>query len=57
MRHNNIQDLNAGLQREVCRDVVTEPALIPLANEETFDTDADRAAPDVSSRGLWSTFE
>ena len=57
MRHNNIRDLNAELQREVCRDVVTEPALIPLDNEEIVGTNADRAAPDVSSRGLWSTFE
>ena len=54
MRHNNIRDQ---LQREVCRDVVTEPALIPLDNEEIVGTNADRAAPDVSSRGLWSTFE
>ena len=52
MRHNNIRDLNAELQREVCRDVVTEPALIPLDNEEIVGTNADRAAPDVSSRGL-----
>jgi hypothetical protein len=57
MRHNNNRDLNAELQREVCRDVVTEPALIPLDNEEIIGTDADRAAPDVFSRGLWSTFE
>ncbi len=57
MRHNNIRDLNAELQREVCRDVVIEPALIPLDNEQITGTDADQAAPDVSSRGLWSTFE
>ena len=57
MRHNHIRDLNAELQREVCRDVVIEPALIPLDNEQIIGTDADRAAPDVSSRGLWSTLE
>jgi hypothetical protein len=57
MRHNNIRDLNAELKREICRDVVTEPALIPLDNEEIFGTDADRAATVVSSGGLWITFE
>ena len=49
--------LNAEFQREVCRDVVLEPALIPLDDEEISGTQADRAAPDISSRGLWSTFE
>ena len=56
MRHNNLRDLNADLQREVCRDVV-EPQLLPVNNEEIDGTSADRAAPDISSRGLWSTFE
>ena len=57
MRHNNIRDLNAEMQREVCRDVVVEPKLIPLDNEEIPGVQGERAAPDVSSRGLWSTFE
>ena len=57
MRHNNIRDLNAEFQREVCRDVATEPSLIPLDNEEIIGTEADGAAPDISSRGIWSTFE
>ena len=57
MRHNNLRDMNADFQREVCRDVVTEPRLIPIDDEEVAGTQADRAAPDISSRGLWSTFE
>ena len=57
MRHNNIRDMNADFQREVCRDVVNEPALIPLDNEQITGTKADGAAPDISSRGIWSTFE
>ena len=57
MRHNALRDLNAELQGEVCRDVITEPRLLPLNNEEVNGTVADRAAPDISSRGLWSTFE
>ena len=57
MRHNNLRDLNADLQKEVCRDIVVEPQLLPINNEEVDGTLADRAAPDISSRGLWSTFE
>ncbi len=57
MRHNNLRDLNCELQREVCRDVVVEPQLLPLDTSETDGVQGDRAAPDISSRGLWSTFE
>ena len=57
MRHNALRDLNADLQTEVCRDVKTEPRLLPLNNEEIDGTSADRAAPDISSRGLWSPFQ
>ena len=57
MRHNALRELNADLQREVCRDVVVEPQMIPLNEEEIEGAKGDRAAPDVSSRGLWSTFE
>ena len=57
MRHNALRDLNAELQSEVCKDVQTEPRLLPLNNEEVEGTSADRAAPDISSRGLWSTFQ
>lgn len=57
MRHNALRDLNAELQKEVCKDVVIEPSLLPLDTEEVTGTSATRAAPDVSSRGLWSTFE
>ncbi len=57
MRHNALRDLNAELQSEVCKDVVTEPRLLPINDEEVNGTAADRAAPDISSRGMWSTFE
>ena len=57
MRHNHRRDLNSELQREVCRDVVVEPKLLPLDNEEIHGVQGDRAGPDISSRGLWSTFE
>ena len=54
MRLNALRDLNAELQSEVCRDVITEPQLLPLDDEEVEGTLANRAAPDISSRGLWS---
>ena len=57
MRHNNLRDLNSELMKEVCRDVVTEPQMITLDDEDIQGTKADKAAPDISSRGLWSTFE
>ena len=57
MRHNNLRDLNAEFQKEICRDVVVEPQLLPLGNEEVQGVQGERAAPDISSRGLWSTFE
>ena len=57
MRHNALRDLNAEMQQEVCKDVVIEPRLLPLDNESVDGTSADRAAPDISSRGMWSTFE
>ena len=57
MRQNALRDLNAELQGEVCRDVVTEPRILPINNEEVEGTAAGRAAPDISTCGLWSTFE
>ena len=57
MRHNNVRDLNCEFQREVCRDVVVEPQLLPLDNEEVQGAQGDQVALDISSRGLWSAFE
>ena len=51
MRHNNLRDLNAEMQREVCRDVVVEPLLLPFDSEDVQGTRGDRSAPDISSRG------
>ena len=57
MRHNALRDLNAELQTEVCKDVTIEPTLLPTDNKEITGTTANGAAPDISSRGLWSTFQ
>ena len=37
--------------------MVTDPRLLPLDGETVEGTAAYRAAPDISSRGVWSTFE
>ena len=56
LRHNEICDLTAGLLREVCHDVQTEPYLQPLSGEtlagRTANT-APEARLDVSAAGLW----
>ena len=61
-RHNDLVYINEDLQREAgCWDITHEPKLIPLQNEEMVDhvtgTHADRAGPDISSRGLFSSHE
>ena len=57
MRHNALRDLNAEMQREVCRDVVVEPPLLPIDGETVIGTSAAKACPDISSCGIRSTFE
>jgi len=36
MRHNSVRDSEAKIMREVCRDVQTEPTLLPI-NENDFE--------------------
>ena len=57
MRHNAIRDLEAELLREVCKDVKTEPELLPLGNLELHGNNAERARLDVSAVGIWSQME
>ena len=57
MRHNALRDLNAEMQREVCRDVVVEPHLLPVRGEEIDGETGDQSRLDISSRGIWSSFE
>ena len=35
MRHNSVRDSEAQIMREVCRDVQTEPTLLPI-NENDY---------------------
>jgi len=56
LRHNELRDLTAGLLREVCYDVSTEPPLQPLTGEafaaRSVNRD-DHARLDISACGFW----
>jgi len=59
MRHNSVKDSEAQIMREVCRDVQTEPMLLPINKnycERKINT-ADNARLDISARGLWNSCE
>ena len=59
MRHNVVRDLEARLLKDVCRDVQTEPPLIPLSGQQ-FSKSAnhqDGARLDVSARDFWTPME
>jgi len=59
MRHNSVRDSEARTTREVCRDVQTEPMLLPI-NENDYErkvNTADNARLDISARGLWNSCE
>ena len=58
MRHNPVRDSEAQM-REVCRDVQTEPTLLPI-NENDYQrkvNTADNARLDISARRLWNSCE
>ena len=56
MRHNSVRDTTHELLQEVCKDVRTEPALLPVTGEELphGSNTADGARADVSALGFWS---
>lgn len=51
MRHDNIRDTEAKILSEVCRDVTTEPHLIPSTEL------GNQARLDISARGVWSALD
>ena len=58
MRHNRIRDLEASLLKPICKDVRTEPELMPIGNTGVNSRNvADRARSDVSAVGIWSPME
>lgn len=59
MRHNALRDCEANFLRQVCRDVKTEPELIPVKSDYLLPRTNSQpgARLDISARGVWSTFE
>ena len=59
-RHNRIRDTVAKILKEVCIDVKTEPALIPVEadfNRQEIGNKTEGARLDVSCLGIWSPLE
>ena len=56
IRHNDLRDLTASLLTDVCKDVDTEPQLLPIMgetlNNRTANT-SDEARVDIKLRGFW----
>ena len=55
LRHNELRDMTAGLLREVCKDVCTEPTLQPVGGEvlpRSANTSRE-ARLDIRARGFW----
>ena len=59
MRHDAIRDTEADLLKEICRDVRTEPTLIPTKGDHlrTSTEKGYQARLDIVATGLWSNFE
>ena len=54
-RHNELRNLTAEILGKVCKNVVIQPLLIPLTEEEVLKSSntSNQARADVSARGLW----
>ena len=56
IRHNNVRDLTSNMLSEVCKDVTSEPLLLPLTGEE-FERKSTKTANesrlDIKARGFW----
>ena len=53
MRHDNLRDLNAKLLAKIQKDVETEPALIPIEEDNAVGNGADGARLDIRAKGFW----
>ena len=55
IRHNTMQDTTYALLKEVCKDVQTEPALLPVTGEDLPPgaNICNGARADVSTLGFW----
>ena len=58
-RHDAIKEVEAEFLREVCKDVSTEPHLLPVEpkNFRTSANTGDQARLDIVATGLWGPFE
>ncbi len=52
MRHNEVRDIEAEFLRDICKDVMIEPELLPVGNTITTGNTTEKARLDVSSVGL-----
>ena len=58
MRHDRIRDVEASLLKDICKDVRTEPELLPVETTGVgSSTTAEKARLDVSAVGIWSPME
>ena len=56
LRHNHLRDTTADLLKQVCKDVQTEPPLLPLSGELLTPgaNTAEQAQLDVCARNFWT---
>ena len=58
LRHNSLRNTEAKIMREVCKDVVVEPALLPARNDQHTSTNkSEKAQLDISARGVFGLNE
>ena len=59
LRHNSLRDRTAELMKICCRDVITEPVLLPTDGVElpTGANKKDNARLDVAARSVWNPLE
>jgi hypothetical protein len=60
LRHNTVRDIEADMMRTVCKDVVVEPPLIAVTQEERSGIVGnlqENARLDVSCRSFWSPLQ
>ena len=60
MRHNQVRDLEVSWLSEVCKDVHSEPKLLPLTGERfnlRSTNTSDEARLDIVARGVWSNLD
>ena len=53
MRHNAQRDLMGKMMEEVCKDVIIEPVLLPVAENELKGNIAENARLDIAARVVW----